>query len=304
MRGIHAVVRHNRIARCLDRFRHKALEGSSSFWVSISSTLYSICKPWSFSPALKRITPTLSWTNSERRHVSRISIRVLSEYTYKNSESRPDPSSSRGYELLRPTMLLGRTGLRHVHDRQPRQSCELFLAQLRIYRTSGLNFPTSSINNLENPPDQQTMHFQRYWRCFVKCFPCWQQRLDVSAPPGFPIASVRRNCTLFTECFTIIDGTGRDALRITGPCCKCQCCGDVVFTILSAITGGVIGSISRNWSGILLNIGNQRDFFTVSFPMELDVNLKASILAATILIDFLFFEHKVSALGVVTAGLA
>lgn len=73
--------------------------------------------------------------------------------------------------------------------------------------------------------------------------------------------------------------------------------------------GQTIGKIVRVWSGATNpELANQQDYFVSSFPLELDANLKASILAATILIDFMFFEEKPSKyleiLQIICAGLA
>ncbi len=51
-----------------------------------------------------------------------------------------------------------------------------------------------------------------------------------------------------------------------------------------------VGKISKHWSGIAREAFTDADNFGVSFPMDLDVRMKATLLGALFLIDFMFFE--------------
>ena len=53
---------------------------------------------------------------------------------------------------------------------------------------------------------------------------------------------------------------------------------------MKAADGMAIGKISKQWSGLVKEAFTDADNFGVTFPLELDVNLKAMILAATFLI--------------------
>ncbi|GCC39092.1 hypothetical protein chiPu_0022822, partial [Chiloscyllium punctatum] len=52
-----------------------------------------------------------------------------------------------------------------------------------------------------------------------------------------------------------------------------------------------IGRISKQWSGIAKEVLTDADNFGVQFPMDLNVKLKASLIGACFLIDFMFFER-------------
>lgn len=54
--------------------------------------------------------------------------------------------------------------------------------------------------------------------------------------------------------------------------------------------GHEVGKISKQWSGLGREAFTDADNFGVSFPLELDVKVKAVILGAVFLIDFMFFE--------------
>lgn len=50
------------------------------------------------------------------------------------------------------------------------------------------------------------------------------------------------------------------------------------------MNGVAIGTITKKWSGLIKEFFTDADNFGVSFPKDLDVHLKASLLAATMLI--------------------
>lgn len=53
-----------------------------------------------------------------------------------------------------------------------------------------------------------------------------------------------------------------------------------------------VGKISKQWSGLAKEIFTDADNFGIQFPMDLDVKMKATMLAACFLIDFMYFEDN------------
>lgn len=78
-------------------------------------------------------------------------------------------------------------------------------------------------------------------------------------------------------------------MQISGPICTYSICGDVEFNIIT-LDGNEIGKISKQWSGLARELFTDADFFGISFPKDLDVELKAVMLGACFLIDAMFFE--------------
>ncbi|XP_065287634.1 phospholipid scramblase 2-like isoform X4 [Dermacentor albipictus] len=72
-------------------------------------------------------------------------------------------------------------------------------------------------------------------------------------------------------------------LRCMRPCCGCR--GQVLST-----NGVVIGKITKLWGGALKEVFTTADNYAVTFPLDLDVHIKGALIAATILIDYMFFE--------------
>ncbi|CAN7996263.1 unnamed protein product [Ixodes pacificus] len=116
------------------------------------------------------------------------------------------------------------------------------------------------------------------------------QRLEVSAPPGRPIGWVVQEWSILTPQFRVENAAGECVLRIEGPICTMSICGDVEFKVLSKDGSVEVGKISKQWAGLLKEAFTDTDNFGISFPMDLDVHMKAVLLGALFLIDYMFFE--------------
>jgi len=90
--------------------------------------------------------------------------------------------------------------------------------------------------------------------------------------------------------FEVKDKNGQDVLLIEGPCCSYACCGDLEFRVLTADRRKEVGRITKKWAGIGNEILTDAETFHLTFPKDLDVSVKATLLGAALLIDFAFFE--------------
>ncbi|KAH9365732.1 hypothetical protein HPB48_009607 [Haemaphysalis longicornis] len=109
--------------------------------------------------------------------------------------------------------------------------------------------------------------------------------MDIYAPAGTLIGSVKMDCSIIFPVFTIQDASKKRVLKIKGPfCTQSTCCGDVVFDIFTADGVTKIGLMNKNFGGVLREHLTDADNFTVVFPMDLDVKMKAVLLGALILI--------------------
>ena len=52
-----------------------------------------------------------------------------------------------------------------------------------------------------------------------------------------------------------------------------------------------VGKITKQWSGIGREMFTDAQNFGLTFPIDLDVKMKATLLGATFLIDFMYFER-------------
>ncbi|KAF5289905.1 hypothetical protein FQR65_LT11716 [Abscondita terminalis] len=135
------------------------------------------------------------------------------------------------------------------------------------------------------------MSFQRPFACMSCWCPCCLQSMEISSPPGTIIGSIEQKWSIIFPIFNVKNANGDVIFRIEGPFCTLSCCGsDVDFNIFTADGETKIGKISKQWSGLLKEAFTDTDNFGVSFPIDLDVRLKATLLGALFLIDFMFFE--------------
>uniref|UniRef100_A0A182NM01 Phospholipid scramblase n=1 Tax=Anopheles dirus TaxID=7168 RepID=A0A182NM01_9DIPT len=137
----------------------------------------------------------------------------------------------------------------------------------------------------------EVLHFNRPLRCSSCWFPCCLQTMEVTAPPGNVIGYVEQDWSILTPQFSIKDQNGDTVLKISGPFCTFSICGDVEFEVLST-NGAQVGKISKQWSGLGRELFTDADHFGINFPMDLDVRVKATLLGALFLIDYMFFEKS------------
>lgn len=137
----------------------------------------------------------------------------------------------------------------------------------------------------------EVIHLYRPLACFACCFPSCRPSIDIYAPPGNNVGRVEQEWTCINQRFKIKDAAGNIALRIQGPCCTMSCCGsDVEFQVLSADGAVEVGKISKKWSGVAREAFTDADNFGISFPADLDNRMKAVMIGACMLIDFMYFE--------------
>ncbi|GAA55617.1 phospholipid scramblase 1 [Clonorchis sinensis] len=61
---------------------------------------------------------------------------------------------------------------------------------------------------------------------------------------------------------------------------------------MSADGNTEVGLITKQWSNIIQEMYTDADNFGIAFPMDLDVRIKATLIGAVFLIDFMFFEDN------------
>uniref|UniRef100_A0AAY4EFF2 Phospholipid scramblase n=2 Tax=Denticeps clupeoides TaxID=299321 RepID=A0AAY4EFF2_9TELE len=137
---------------------------------------------------------------------------------------------------------------------------------------------------------QEVVRLARPLRCSSCCCPCCLQELEVQSPPGTTIGYVCQNWHPFLPKFSVLGASKETLLKVEGPLCAISCCGDVDFEVKSK-DDRVIGRITKQWSGLVKEAFTDSDNFGIQFPMDLDVKVKAVLLGACFLIDFMFFEQ-------------
>lgn len=137
---------------------------------------------------------------------------------------------------------------------------------------------------------RELIHLYRPYRCDSCCFPCCLQTVEITSPGAGLLGSIDQNWSLLYPDFDVKDASGNVVLCITGPCCRFSCGGPIEFDVLSRDRQVKVGKISKTWGGFAREFFTDADTFGVSFPMDLDVKMKAVCLGACFLIDYMFFE--------------
>ncbi|KAJ1088411.1 hypothetical protein NDU88_001568 [Pleurodeles waltl] len=158
----------------------------------------------------------------------------------------------------------------------------------RMFCGPARSFVITVIDNMGH----EVMRLQRPYRCSSCFFPCCLQELEVQAPPGTTVGYVIQNWHPCLPKFTVQNEKKEGVLKIIGPCIPCSCCGDVNFEVKSLDESQDVGRISKQWTGFIKEAFTDADNFGIQFPMDLDVKIKAVLLGACFLMDFMFFEHK------------
>uniref|UniRef100_A0A6G1SI79 Phospholipid scramblase n=1 Tax=Aceria tosichella TaxID=561515 RepID=A0A6G1SI79_9ACAR len=117
--------------------------------------------------------------------------------------------------------------------------------------------------------------------------------VQVSTPSGQLLGSVVEEFNILYPTFSIKDATGAVVLRIKGPFCPVSfgpCTGPLLFKVMNA-AGAAVGTISKEWGGLVREFLTDADNFSISFPYDLDPSIKAVLLAALFLIDYEYFEN-------------
>uniref|UniRef100_A0A9L0T2E9 Phospholipid scramblase n=1 Tax=Equus caballus TaxID=9796 RepID=A0A9L0T2E9_HORSE len=143
-----------------------------------------------------------------------------------------------------------------------------------------------------DPGDREVLRLLRPLHCGCSCCPCGLQEMEVQAPPGTTIGHVLQTWHPFLPKFSIQDANRKTILRVVGPCWTCGCGTDTNFEVKTPDESRSVGRISKQWGGLLREALTDADDFGLQFPLDLDVRVKAVLLGATFLIDYMFFEKR------------
>ena len=113
------------------------------------------------------------------------------------------------------------------------------------------------------------------------------ERLEVLRGDGKKIGIVQRRFNPFFKRFDILDEQGNLLLEVAGPLWK-------PWTFPFFKNGDEVAKVFKKWSGLFKEAFTDSDNFTIEFNNSLTIKDRELILAATFLIDIVFFEKKAS----------
>ncbi|KAM0727371.1 Phospholipid scramblase 2 [Formica fusca] len=136
---------------------------------------------------------------------------------------------------------------------------------------------------------REVLHMIRPFRCDSCCCPCYLQVLEVYSGNTL-LGSITQEWSLWRPIFYIRNASGQPVLMIKGPIIRF--CVQVAFKVKSIDGKHRVGKIQKQWSGFAQEFFTVSDMFGINFPRDLDVNIKAVLLGACLLIDFMYFENQ------------
>jgi len=138
---------------------------------------------------------------------------------------------------------------------------------------------------------REVFQLRRPLRCQGCWFPCWLQQLEVTAGDRL-LGSVLQDWSLLRPSFRVCSPDGSTAMLIRGPAVRWGgCCGSD-FEILSADGSEEVGFITKTWAGLAKEVFTDTDRYGICFPEDLGADMKAVLMGAAFLIDFMFFESS------------
>lgn len=128
------------------------------------------------------------------------------------------------------------------------------------------------------------------------CLNCCAYLVKIESPQsGEILGYIKQGGSLWKANYKVMDENMATVLEIDGPCCICDgpCCPcDNEFKLMTLDGTSQVGGIKKIYAGLLTEMFTDSDKFQIDFPMDLSVKVKASLLGALFLIDFMFFEKE------------
>jgi uncharacterized protein YxjI len=116
-------------------------------------------------------------------------------------------------------------------------------------------------------------------------FRVYYHQAEVEDSRGQRLGTIVRQLSLARRIYSVLDASGTEVCQLFGPLLR-------PWTFEIMINGSESGQIQKKWSGLLKEGFTDADNFGVTFPVEHDARMKAVILGAVFLIDFVHFEDK------------
>ncbi|CAG4962227.1 unnamed protein product [Colias eurytheme] len=142
-----------------------------------------------------------------------------------------------------------------------------------------------------NSSSVEVMRINRPYACTSRVFPCQLQNVEVFSPPGRKIGTIEQQWAPVRPIYLVRRENGDEAFWLQGPRVTISFFRDIQFRIQRA-DGAHVGSTCKRWQGLLhaMFFAPVTDRFGVAFERELTVEEKALLLAATLLMDYMYYD--------------
>ncbi|XP_029309320.1 phospholipid scramblase family member 5 [Cottoperca gobio] len=136
---------------------------------------------------------------------------------------------------------------------------------------------------------RQVFYFERPLRVDACCLGCCLMEMRAYTPQKHLIGTVCQRWSMFTPFLEVCDSEGASTIRIQGSCCPQRCFSNQQFQVVSNI-GEKMGTIWKKWPGFNDDYNMDHEYFGLEVPLSMESHNKLLLLAATFLLNYMFFE--------------
>ncbi|XP_068427780.1 phospholipid scramblase 1 [Clinocottus analis] len=136
---------------------------------------------------------------------------------------------------------------------------------------------------------RQVFHFERPLRVDACCLGCCLMEMRAYTPQKHLIGTVCQRWSVFTPLLEVCGSEGASAVSVQGSCWPSRCASSQQFQIVSNI-GEKMGTIWKKWPGFNVEHNMDHEHFGLEVPLNMEPHMKLLLLAATFLLNYMFFE--------------
>uniref|UniRef100_A0A8C5PMT9 Phospholipid scramblase n=1 Tax=Leptobrachium leishanense TaxID=445787 RepID=A0A8C5PMT9_9ANUR len=136
---------------------------------------------------------------------------------------------------------------------------------------------------------EEVLKFCRPYRMDVCCLWCCLMVIRVFSSSNSLIGSVQQRWSLFNPCLSVHSSDERKLMEIKGSWSAARCHSDQEFQVTS-LNGQHLAIIWKRWPGYNEDYNMDHEFFGLDITASLTPPEKALLLAATFLLNYMFFE--------------
>ncbi|KAL4712441.1 hypothetical protein ACJJTC_007457 [Scirpophaga incertulas] len=138
---------------------------------------------------------------------------------------------------------------------------------------------------------KEVMRVRRPFAWTARVLPCQLQCIQVFAPPATAIGTVEQRWTPLRPIYHVKNAEGETKYLVNGPRITLSCFQDVQFQI-QRVDGSPVGATCKRWEGLghAMFRAPVIDRFGVTFELNLGEEDKALLLAATLLLNYMYYD--------------
>ncbi|KAL6104472.1 uncharacterized protein ACO6RY_14195 [Pungitius sinensis] len=137
---------------------------------------------------------------------------------------------------------------------------------------------------------RQVFYFERPLRVDACCLGCCLMEMRAYTPQKRLFGTVCQRWSMFTPLLEVCGSEEASTrVRVQGSCCPQRCFSNQQFQIVSNI-GEKLGTIWKKWPGFNVERNMDHEHFGLEVPLSMESDTKLLLLAATFLLNYMFFE--------------